>query len=270
MSNKRRAGGPVALLAAILLLASAPVGLQARDQSADSALTPTARYQALFDEHDAAMKAFRLASLMAKTEADKQKAYEEKYPEAGVFAPRFLQIAKDAPDDPAAIDALVWIASNASEEKEAGEAFEILARDHIGSNKLEGLVEGLAYSRAPSVERFLRMVSEKSPHRDVQGKALLSLAVNLKGRAERNSGASSGAKLSDIEAMFERMGEEFGDVEASRGSIGEVAEAYLFEMRNLSIGKTAPQIAGEDIDGVAFTLTDYRGQVVVLDFWGDW
>ena len=38
----------------------------------------------------------------------------------------------------------------------------------------------------------------------------------------------------------------------------------------LQIGKVAPDIVGEDIDGVKFKLSDYRGKVVVLDFWGDW
>lgn len=38
----------------------------------------------------------------------------------------------------------------------------------------------------------------------------------------------------------------------------------------LNIGQRAPEIEGEDIDGVAFKLSDYRGKVVVLDFWGDW
>ena len=36
------------------------------------------------------------------------------------------------------------------------------------------------------------------------------------------------------------------------------------------IGQTAPEIEGEDIDGQRFKLSDYRGKVVVLDFWGDW
>ena len=44
----------------------------------------------------------------------------------------------------------------------------------------------------------------------------------------------------------------------------------LFEMRNLNIGQVAPEIEGEDIDGVVFKLSDYRGKVVVLDFWGHW
>ena len=28
--------------------------------------------------------------------------------------------------------------------------------------------------------------------------------------------------------------------------------------------------SGEDVDGVAFKLSDYRGKVVVLDYWGFW
>jgi hypothetical protein len=36
------------------------------------------------------------------------------------------------------------------------------------------------------------------------------------------------------------------------------------------VGQLAPEIAGADIDGVPFRLSDYRGKVVVLDFWGHW
>jgi len=37
-----------------------------------------------------------------------------------------------------------------------------------------------------------------------------------------------------------------------------------------AIGKVAPDIEGEDIDGKKFRLSDYRGKVVVIDFWGNW
>jgi len=36
------------------------------------------------------------------------------------------------------------------------------------------------------------------------------------------------------------------------------------------VGNQAPEITGEDIDGKKFKLSDYRGKVVLLDFWGDW
>ena len=38
----------------------------------------------------------------------------------------------------------------------------------------------------------------------------------------------------------------------------------------LEIGNYAPDIEGTDLDGNAFKLSDYRGKVVMLDFWGDW
>ncbi len=37
-----------------------------------------------------------------------------------------------------------------------------------------------------------------------------------------------------------------------------------------AVGKPAPDIVGKDLDGVEFKLSDYRGKVVMLDFWGDW
>jgi hypothetical protein len=36
------------------------------------------------------------------------------------------------------------------------------------------------------------------------------------------------------------------------------------------VGNIAPEIDGEDVQGDVFRLSEYRGKVVVLDFWGDW
>lgn len=35
-------------------------------------------------------------------------------------------------------------------------------------------------------------------------------------------------------------------------------------------GKPARDIRGVDADGQEFQLSDYRGQVVLLDFWANW
>jgi hypothetical protein len=39
---------------------------------------------------------------------------------------------------------------------------------------------------------------------------------------------------------------------------------------SLGVGKPAPEIEGEDVDGKPMKLSDYRGKVVLLDFWGNW
>lgn len=36
------------------------------------------------------------------------------------------------------------------------------------------------------------------------------------------------------------------------------------------IGQMAPTLQANDTDGRLFSLADYRGKVVLLDFWGNW
>ena len=37
-----------------------------------------------------------------------------------------------------------------------------------------------------------------------------------------------------------------------------------------TVGQLAPEIEGVDLEGTEFKLSDYRGKVVMLDFYGDW
>jgi thiol-disulfide isomerase/thioredoxin len=48
------------------------------------------------------------------------------------------------------------------------------------------------------------------------------------------------------------------------------AEKELLELLHLSIGKVAPEIAAESIDGRKFKLSDSRGKITVLSFWASW
>ena len=47
----------------------------------------------------------------------------------------------------------------------------------------------------------------------------------------------------------------------------DLAKPELDELRRLTIGKVAPEIEGEDLDGQPMKLSSYRGKVVVLTFW---
>jgi hypothetical protein len=49
-----------------------------------------------------------------------------------------------------------------------------------------------------------------------------------------------------------------------------LAAAAPHNPADLEIGKAAPDIQGKDVNGKSFKLSEYRGKVVVLDFWGDW
>lgn len=50
----------------------------------------------------------------------------------------------------------------------------------------------------------------------------------------------------------------------------KLAKGAIFEAENLQVGMVAPEVKGTDHEGRPFLLSDYRGKVVVLDFWGFW
>ncbi len=108
---------------------------------------------------------------------------------------------------------------------------------------------------------------------------------------ERFAAVDAPKARAEAEHLLERVGREFADVpmaqfmvdgpgrvqlsrynspEAKTKTFGALAEAALFELRNLAVGKPAPDIEGEDASGGKFKLSDYRGKVIVLSFSGNW
>src|SRR5262249_52107104 len=108
----------------------------------------------------------------------------------------------------------------------------------------------------------------------------------LKNRAGR--GGNDAEKLNkEAQSLFEQAAEKYAGVKvAGERTVADMAKAELPrpaaakaepagpgddpEARSLVLGQTAPEIEGEDLDGKKFKLSDYRGKVVVLDFWGNW
>jgi hypothetical protein len=142
----------------------------------------------------------------------------------------------------------------------------------------------------PEVENFLKGIVEKSNDDQVKGTTMVSLAKYYVSIPDFQSFVEDERFVrqfpdsvdyikeydpvehaDEIEGLLKRVAEKFADVEAARGkTLGELAEAELFVINYLSVGKEAPDIVGEDLDGESFKLSDYRGKVVMLDFWGDW
>lgn len=51
---------------------------------------------------------------------------------------------------------------------------------------------------------------------------------------------------------------------------GTLAKSMFITEADLEVGKLAPDFYGETIDGFGFNLSDYRGKVVMVDFYGFW
>jgi hypothetical protein len=235
----------------------------------DKPATPQEQYQAILKEFQTAQQQFFKEYRDAKTDEERQKAFA-KNPKPQDYAKRFMELAEKNPKDPAAIDALVWVATSAGYTPQAGKAIDLLIQDHIQSDKLGPVCQSLVYSQSPQAEKLLRAVVEKNSHHQVQGLACFSLAQYLKNHSERPGGPDSQKQVAEAEKLLEQVVEKYADVKSYRGTLREAAKGVLFEIRNLAIGKPVPDIEGEDIDGKKFKLSDYRGKVVVLDFWGNW
>jgi hypothetical protein len=104
------------------------------------------------------------------------------------FAPRFLKLATDHPEDPAAVDALLWVGRLGDNVNENypyllpfyGRALDILARDHLGDRRVQELcLESVGHDLSVPAERFLRTVLTLGPTREARGYACLGLARYL-------------------------------------------------------------------------------------------
>ena len=122
-------------------------------------------------------------------------------------------------------------------------------------------------------ERLLRVLYTRGKRDEVRGVACLVLAQVLRRGADHlaPSDAKAAEKMHrESEKLFEEAADKYADVKtAFDGSVGRKAKNELFDLRYLSVGTAAPEIEGIDQDGKHFKLSDYKGKVVLLDFWSE-
>ena len=227
---------------------------------------------------DAQNKAFDFARKAQDTEdkAEKKKlqdefnaAYREFLKFQSEAQAKAVGIVKADPKSETGLEAAIWALQvqvlTADVRKEV---LGLVLEHHMTSPKLAGAVRLL--SNDPDK---LETIAAKNPHKPVQAAAVFAIAEFYKNKGEpygRKAPDDADELIKKAEAGFERVLKDFADEKQGNRTYGEAAKAVLFEMRNLRVGKTVPDIEGEDVDGVKFKLSDYRGKVVMLDFWGHW
>lgn len=212
---------------------------------------------------------------------------------AGKIAEQMKELIS-ADDKQVAFDAISWILSTPYvQDEKIKQAAAAKIVDHVNNKQVSQLLQSLSRGMpSQDIESLFRVVSQKSTVPSVQGLATINLAnylrqnkAQLKDMVKNPAFAKAypdsivyfkklaATKDEDIEALLKKAADKFGDVEYQNSTIGKIASQQLkiIEVqKNLQVGKVAPEIEGPDIDGVNFKLSDYRGKVVLLDFWGDW
>jgi thiol-disulfide isomerase/thioredoxin len=190
-------------------------------------------------------------------------------------ADRFLDLVNKHPDDPETFPALAFLVFH---EQHVAEALDLLARHHAGSKQIGELCLGL--TTGPEVTdkmvELIRAVADKNPHQAAQGLATLALARVLFARSgAKDLGVKEREQLqAESEKLALLVTEKFARVQVSaegRGrTAGDEARGLLFEVRHLAVGKTVPEIDGQDLAGKKLRLSDHRGKAVLLNFWASW
>lgn len=268
-----------------------------QDKGGDRSASPAERYKALLKEYQVA------SSGGAFNDDERMHFIGRVYKHRSRLALKFVEFAEENPNDPIALDALIqavwqvnttpWPVEIVGEDSARHRAFTLLLRDHVQSAKLGPVCQRVSFGFCKEYEMLLRTVLAKNPHKAVQALACLGLAHFLSNRSQRldlireqpnlakefaglfgkeyfeELERQDQAKASkEAEALFERALEQYGDEQFPEGgTVREKAKTELFEIRHLIVGKEAPDIEGQDQDGNRFKLSDYRGKVVLLDFW---
>jgi hypothetical protein len=261
------------LIASVLALGCAllATGLSAaqRDGPAQEAETPEERYANLEDAVDEAYGEW-LKDLRAKMKEVDETG--EELPESAYvrpfapFIPKFQAAAVDYAGTDDAVPFLLWIGLDGiSVDKEAGKAALLTLLDkHAKSEKLEPLATQLprfaSYFEAAELARLLAKLETESPVPVVRGWAMYSLLKKILEEGDLESEEYAQAKAKAL-AVLETVESPYLEREIKSG-IG-IREQF-------SIGMVAPDIVGIDLDGEAFKLSDEKGRVLFVDFWGDW
>jgi hypothetical protein len=182
---------------------------------------------------------------------------------------KYLAIVKENSDDKdlfPALQALIFSGQHTQL------AVDLLLKHHVDNPQIGMLCFQLGQQGAPGSETLMRAVAEKSKSDDAKGSALLALGQSL--FAQSNQDQIADDKRDELrqeaETALQTVIDKYADAKLFNRKAGDMASGILFEVKHLAVGKEVPDLEGDDLDGTAFKLSDYRGKVVFLDFWAHW
>jgi hypothetical protein len=183
----------------------------------------------------------------------------------GDLAPQIAERAKQNLDDPKAVRLLLWVcrATTPAPTPELAKLYtdtiDVLVERFADHKELEALAGWLPRDDNPEwAEQKLRQLAAKNP---VKERFRLALGLVLKNKDV--------ASQSEAEKLLAAALQDFRNMDGM-DLLAQQAERELDDLKVRGIGKPAPAIAGLDLDGKPFKLSDYKGKVVLLDFWGFW
>jgi thiol-disulfide isomerase/thioredoxin len=279
----------LAILALFAFNFVAPANVSGQDEATSK--KAAAELESLQANFQASIKELR-AEISKTKDKDKQKELLATNNPVAKFAPQYMELAKKFKGTKASVDATLFVAGQVTGELKV-EAVDFLLNNYPDKVKLSKVASSLSGDVPhPKMEGWFNLMIEKSEKDAVKASVLMSYAryvgqlptfkrtleisPTVAERLPADQVTYITTPRSDeqkklLQTRLETLIEKYGDLKfKGRQTYRDAASSELFELTKLQVGMMAPEIEGEDLDEIPFKLSDYRGKVVMLDFWGHW
>jgi AhpC/TSA family len=149
------------------------------------------------------------------------------------------------------------------------ELIEVYVNDATIGERAAGVIGNLSWRVGSEVsEGALRRLIASTTRDSVSAAASFSLGSALMQSVHvpgQEPAANTPERTAEAAKLFRLVAERYADT-----TYAERAKGALFELENLSLGKVAPDFETVDENGKPWKLSDYRGKVTIIDFWGFW
>jgi S1-C subfamily serine protease/thiol-disulfide isomerase/thioredoxin len=191
---------------------------------------------------------------------------------------KFFEMGQAEPTSWHGMQALIYtcrlVGESQVNQERVTKSLQLLAKHHLQSKDLGRLAIELAREEYDNGEKFCVFLVKKSKHQDVQASAAFALGMNSMMKLM----TSDNVDLDKIQSRRKMVGQvisalkgKYADVKFTGGATFEdMADMLETQMKEVRVGLPAEDIVGVDLQGETFRLSDYKGQVVFLDFWVNW
>lgn len=250
------------------LLAPAPLQEPAVEVAPVNRSVAEARFESLMAEYEAAFQTWmeNIQELITAAEESGEELTEYPPQPGSEFMPRFMAGAKEFAGTDDAVPFLMFVVQQGLGQPEGPgmEALETLLSTHIKSEKLDQLGPMLGYlSYMMEGSEAMKIVAKCEKEAGSANLRAWAMFARLKPVFANNAPSSKDFKAAKKEmlAALEKTNDPM-----LRGSF----DSEVTVLETFAVGMLAPDITGPDLDGTEFKLSDYKGKVIFLDFWGDW
>ena len=293
---------PILLVAICVAFGNSPTPFVA---SPHAPTTPVVFKKAMLDddsekaqqEYDALQAEFK--SEMAKF-AKRVKALKDKSEQLSLvraenpareYAKQFMKLAKKFPGTKSAVDSVLFAVGQTGGAQK-NEAMLYLIENYPDKVRLDKMAESFKTEvPSPEIENWYLLMCKKASGDSIRASVMFdyakyvsqipvfksTLAINPKVAARLSdpqlayiNDKRTPEQTANVAKALQTIIDELPNVKKGRSTYGELAKRELFDLIHLQVGKEAPDIVGKDLDGIEFRLSDYRGKVILLDFWGHW